>query len=95
MIDFGSSCFNCKTGFTYVQSRYYRAPEILMGLPYTQAVDMWSFGCIMAELLTGRPLFPALDENELLEFILLIIGQPPQYMIDRAKKRSKFYNRDD
>jgi serine/threonine protein kinase len=38
---------------------------------------MWSFGCIMAELLTGRPLFPALDENELLEFMVLIIGQPP------------------
>ncbi len=35
VIDFGSSCFNYKTGFTYVQSRYYRAPEILLGLPYT------------------------------------------------------------
>jgi serine/threonine protein kinase len=34
VIDFGSSCFNYKTGFTYVQSRYYRAPEILLGLPY-------------------------------------------------------------
>jgi serine/threonine protein kinase len=77
VIDFGSSCFNYKSGFTYVQSRYYRAPEILLGLPYTQAVDMWSFGCIMAELMTGRPLFPALDENELLEFMVMIIGQPP------------------
>jgi dual specificity tyrosine-phosphorylation-regulated kinase 2/3/4 len=38
---------------------------------------MWSFGCIMAELYTGRPLFPALDENELLEFMILIIGNPP------------------
>jgi dual specificity tyrosine-phosphorylation-regulated kinase 2/3/4 len=34
IIDFGSSCFNYKSGFTYVQSRYYRAPEILLGLPY-------------------------------------------------------------
>jgi dual specificity protein kinase YAK1 len=45
----------------------------LLGLPYTQAVDMWSFGCIMAELMTKRPLFPALDENELLEFMIMII----------------------
>lgn len=34
IIDFGSSCFHYKAGFTYVQSRYYRAPEILLGLPY-------------------------------------------------------------
>jgi hypothetical protein len=42
---------------------------------------MWSFGCIMAELYSGRPLFPALDENELLEFFTLIIGKTPQHMI--------------
>ncbi len=77
MIDFGSSCFNFKTGLTHALSRYYCAPEILLGLPYTQAVDMWSFGCIMAELMTKRPLFPALDENELLEFMIMIIGNPP------------------
>jgi len=94
VIDFGSSCFNFKTGFTYVQSRYYRAPEKLLGLPYTQAVDMWSFGCIMAELLTGRPLFPALDENELLEFMIMIIGNPPSQMIEKAKKKNKFYTKD-
>ena len=40
VIDFGSSCFSYKTGFSYVQSRYYRSPEILLGLPYTQAADM-------------------------------------------------------
>ena len=76
IIDFGSSCFSYKSGFTYVQSRYYRAPEIVLELPYTQAADMWSFGCILAELLTGRPLFPAVDENELLEFFIMMIGVP-------------------
>lgn len=48
----------------------------------------------MAELLTGRPLFPALDENELLEFMIMIIGNPPVHMIDKAKKRNKFYTKD-
>lgn len=76
LIDFGSSCFNYKSGFTYVQSRYYRAPEVVLGLPYNQAADMWSYGCIMAELVTGRPIFPAQDENELLEFFIMMIGLP-------------------
>ena len=94
IIDFGSSCFSYKSGFTYVQSRYYRAPEIVLGLPYNQAADMWSFGCIMAELRTGRPLFPALDENELLEFFVMMIGLPSNDMIDKCKKRSKFFDKD-
>lgn len=67
MIDFGSSCFNYKEGFSYVQSRYYRAPEIVLGMPYNCAADMWSLGCIVAEMVMGRPLFPAIDENELME----------------------------
>jgi serine/threonine protein kinase len=48
---------------------------------------MWSFGCILAELFTKRPLFPAIDENELLEFFILIIGMPSAAMVDKAKKR--------
>ena len=77
LIDFGSSCMNYKQGFSYVQSRYYRAPEIVLGLPYNQAADMWSFGCILIELKKGVPLFPALDESELMEMFLMIIGSPP------------------
>ncbi len=48
----------------------------------------------MAELVTGRPLFPALDENELLEFFTLIIGRVPHHMIHNAKKKHKFFHRD-
>jgi dual specificity tyrosine-phosphorylation-regulated kinase 2/3/4 len=83
-----------KTGFSYVQSRYYRAPEIVLGLPYNQAADMWSFGCIVAELTTGRPLFPAVDENELLEFFVMMIGLPSHEMVERAKKKSRFFDKD-
>lgn len=93
MIDFGSSCFNYKSGFTYVQSRYYRSPEIVLGVPYSQAVDMWSLGCIITELTTGRPLFPAIDENELLELFIMVIGIPPPEMIEKAKKKSKFFDK--
>jgi dual specificity tyrosine-phosphorylation-regulated kinase 2/3/4 len=55
---------------------------------------MWSFGCIMGELVTGRPIFPALDENELLEFIMMMVGLPNKEMIDKAKKKSKFFDKD-
>ena len=57
VIDLGSSCFVTDHLSSYVQSRSYRAPEVILGLPYDQKVDMWSFGCILAELLTGLVLF--------------------------------------
>ena len=85
-MDFGSACTEFKSGFHYVQSRFYRCPEIVMGLPYDNAVDMWSFGCILCELSTGRPIFPAQDENELLEYFIFIIGEIPEHMILNAKK---------
>lgn len=54
---------------------------------------MWSFGCIIAELKTGRPLFPAVDENELLEFFIMMIGMPPNEMIEKARKRNRFFDK--
>lgn len=93
IIDFGASCLECSTGFQYVQSRYYRCPEILLGLQYDHAVDMWSFGCIVFELITGMPLFPARDENELLEYFFITIGAMPENMITSAKKFKQFYRK--
>ena len=58
VIDFGSSCLTDERVYTYIQSRFYRAPEVILGLPYGTPIDMWSMGCILAELFTGYPLFP-------------------------------------
>jgi dual specificity tyrosine-phosphorylation-regulated kinase 2/3/4 len=55
---------------------------------------MWSFGCIIAELTTGTPLFPAMDENELLEMFIVMVGLIPQEMLQRAKKRRQFFTKD-
>lgn len=59
--DFGSAKVLQKgePNIAYICSRYYRAPELIFGATvYTTAIDMWSVGCVMAELLTGTPLFP-------------------------------------
>lgn len=95
IIDFGSACTEFKNGFTYVQSRYYRAPEVMLGVPYDHGIDMWSFGCILVELVKIRPIFPAKDERDLLELIRCTVGMPPRWMIDQAKKRSLFFDDND
>lgn len=56
--------------YTYVQSRFYRSPEVILGHPYATSIDMWSLGCIMAELFTGYPLFPGENEMEQLACIM-------------------------
>ena len=93
IIDFGASCRDCASGFFYVQSRYYRAPEIVLGNKYDHAVDMWSLGCIVYELITGKPLFPAKDENELIEFFVITVGCIPDQFVVTGKNYDKFYRR--
>jgi serine/threonine protein kinase len=58
VIDFGSSCFENEKVYTYIQSRFYRSPEVILGTSYGMPIDMWSVGCILAELYTGYPIFP-------------------------------------
>jgi serine/threonine protein kinase len=62
VVDFGSACHERHTVFTYIQSRFYRSPEVMLGLPYSTAIDMWSVGCIAVELFLGLPLFPGSSE---------------------------------
>ena len=47
-------CLSLVSVYTYIQSRFYRAPDIILGIPYTPAIDMWSLACILVELFTGR-----------------------------------------
>ena len=55
VIDFGSASHVSKAVCnTYLQSRYYRAHEIILGLPFCEAIDMWSLGCVVAELFLGE-----------------------------------------
>ena len=64
IIDFGSSCFSHERVYTYIQSRFYRAPEVILGIPYSFEIDMWSFGCVVCELINGMPIFPGASEAD-------------------------------
>uniref|UniRef100_A0A8B9T4X9 Dual specificity tyrosine phosphorylation regulated kinase 3 n=1 Tax=Anas platyrhynchos TaxID=8839 RepID=A0A8B9T4X9_ANAPL len=85
VIDFGSSCFEHQRVYTYIQSRFYRAPEVILGSRYGMPIDMWSFGCILVELLTGYPLFPGEDEGDQLACMMELLGMPPQKLLDQSK----------
>lgn len=61
----------------YVATRWYRAPEIVLGSnKYSKAVDMWSVGCILAELINGKALFPGVSTMNQIELILEVLGKP-------------------
>nr|XP_043614835.1 dual specificity protein kinase YAK1 homolog [Erigeron canadensis] len=92
IIDFGSACMEDNTVYSYIQSRYYRSPEVLLGYRYTTAIDMWSFGCIVAELFLGLPLFPGISEFDLLKRMMKILGeQPPDHVLKESKNASKYF----
>lgn len=90
IIDFGCSCYVGKILYSYIQSRYYRAPEVVLGREYGTEIDMWSLGCVLCELFTGTPIFPAKDETELIEMLVKVIGMPPKSLIANSP-RAQFY----
>ena len=94
IIDFGSGCFENEKIYTYIQSRFYRAPEIVLGIPYNSAIDMWSFGCIVFECLVGVPIFAGENENDQMASIMEVVGIPPRSLIDKATRRKVFFDDD-
>jgi len=94
VIDFGSSCFIHDHLSSYVQSRSYRAPEVILGCKYSYKIDMWSLGCILAELYTGYVLFQNDSVQGLLSRVVGIIGPVPEYMMKEGRLVSNFFTRE-
>ncbi|KAF3854530.1 hypothetical protein F7725_022585 [Dissostichus mawsoni] len=95
VIDFGSASHVSKAVCsTYLQSRYYRAPEIILGLPFFEAIDMWSLGCVIAELFLGWPLYPGASEYDQIRYISQTQGLPAEYLLSAGTKTTRFFNRD-
>ena len=90
IIDFGSSCFEYEITYTYIQSRFYRAPEVILDLGYGFEIDIWSMGCILSELYTGNPIFPGSDEMEQINYIMKCLG-PPDESLKKSSFKSRFF----
>nr|CDS30816.1 dual specificity [Hymenolepis microstoma] len=93
VIDFGSSCHVNENVHQYIQSRFYRAPEVLLNLDYGLSIDMWSLGCILVEMHTGEPLFSGSNELEQLLQIVEVLGLPPLWMLEKSPKLEHFFER--
>eukprot|EP00736_Rhodelphis_marinus_P011716 Rmarinus@m.25980 len=84
LCDFGSAKVLVpeEPNISYICSRYYRAPELIFGATdYTTAIDIWSTGCVMAELLLGQPLFPGESGVDQLVEIIKVLGTPTKEQI--------------
>uniref|UniRef100_A0A8C8IP06 non-specific serine/threonine protein kinase n=1 Tax=Oncorhynchus tshawytscha TaxID=74940 RepID=A0A8C8IP06_ONCTS len=92
VIDFGSASHVSKAVCsTYLQSRYYRAPEIILGLPFCEAIDMWSLGCVIAELFLGWPLYPGALEYDQIRYISQTQGLPGEQLLNVGTKTPRFF----
>ncbi|CEG40219.1 cmgc dyrk dyrk2 protein kinase [Plasmopara halstedii] len=87
LIDFGSSCLESGPMSKYIQTRFYRSPEVLLGLPYSYAIDMWSLACILVELHTGYPIYAGENEQDQLACIMEVLDVPPPVMVRNSKRR--------
>ncbi|KAI5098782.1 dual specificity tyrosine-phosphorylation-regulated kinase 1A, partial [Silurus meridionalis] len=93
IVDFGSSCQLGQRIYQYIQSRFYRSPEVLLGMPYDLTIDMWSLGCILVEMHTGEPLFSGANEVDQMNKIVEVLGIPPSHIMDLAPKARKFFEK--
>jgi len=93
IIDFGSSCFKWDNLPLYAQSRTYRAPEVVIGSDYDEKIDVWSLGCILAELFTGKVLFYNHSIQTMLAKILGLCGPFKLHQLQRGRFVKDFFRK--
>lgn len=91
IIDFGSSFLQPRKNAFYVQSRYYRAPETILGLDYGRSIDIWSLACVIFEMFAGTTLFPGRDNREQISRYTRLLGMPSTAMLENGKNTSLYF----
>ncbi|KAE9596199.1 hypothetical protein Lal_00048798 [Lupinus albus] len=94
VIDLGSSCFQTDNLCLYVQSRSYRAPEVMLGLQYDEKIDIWSLGCILAELCSGEVLFPNDAVVMILARMIGMFGPIDLDMLVKGQETHKYFTKE-
>ncbi|XP_037651137.1 homeodomain-interacting protein kinase 1-like [Sebastes umbrosus] len=95
LIDFGLACKTSDAHLgSYIQTRPFRSPEIILGLPFTEAIDMWSLGCLAATLNLGTLLYPGQSEYDMMRYIVDTQGQPPDELLSLGLKTGWFFQKD-
>jgi len=94
VVDFGSASVDGDVMRTYIQSRYYRSPEILLGCSYGPEIDIWSLGCLLAEMFTGCPLFHGENESDQMACIMEVLGKPPPFLASNSSRKAVFFDAD-
>uniref|UniRef100_A0A673I7F8 Serine/threonine-protein kinase PRP4 homolog n=1 Tax=Sinocyclocheilus rhinocerous TaxID=307959 RepID=A0A673I7F8_9TELE len=93
LCDFGSASHVADNEITpYLVSRFYRAPEIVIGKPYDYGIDMWSVGCTLYELYTGKILFPGSSNNHMLKLAMDLKGKMPNKMIRKGLFKDQHFD---
>ncbi|XP_040869164.1 serine/threonine-protein kinase prpf4B isoform X1 [Glycine max] len=95
LCDFGNAMFAGKNEVTpYLVSRFYRAPEIILGLPYDHPLDIWSVGCCLYELYIGKVLFPGFTNNDMLRLHMELKGPFPKKMLRKGAFTEQHFDQD-
>ncbi|XP_028618955.1 serine/threonine-protein kinase PRP4 homolog isoform X2 [Grammomys surdaster] len=93
LCDFGSASHVADNDITpYLVSRFYRAPEIIIGKSYDYGIDMWSVGCTLYELYTGKILFPGKTNNHMLKLAMDLKGKMPNKMIRKGVFKDQHFD---
>ncbi|XP_051175544.1 serine/threonine-protein kinase PRP4 homolog [Leptopilina boulardi] len=93
LCDFGSASHAHENEITpYLVSRFYRAPEIILGIPYDFGIDMWSVGCTIYELYTGKIMFSGKTNNQMLKFFMDLKGKMPNKVIRKGSFKDQHFD---
>lgn len=94
LIDFGSCMFSATNTIFELQTIFYRAPEVILKIPFDAKVDIWSLGCVSSELFLGLPILPAHSEFQLASLIERTLGKFPESMIEQSSVKDQIFRPD-